>query len=275
MKFNLKTLAAAVALAGASMGAQAAIQGASATNGSELVFYAYDSTAQVSYVMDLGVTFDSFLTTPTFNATRLNNIGSDSKWGSYVTAVGGAGNLGNTVWGVFGAKAAANPNTTGGFQALTTSANIPPSITGTSSSNFTAINSVFNTYLAGLGDASAVAVNNSYLTNPTDNGTGDWFNSMTDRLGGKLNTNFGGTVNAIGTDANFYRLSRGASASSAITRAEVLPGTTNPAYVWEFDATNGTTAMLVAAPIPEPETYGMMLLGLALIGGIARRRARV
>jgi hypothetical protein len=29
---------------------------------------------------------------------------------------------------------------------------------------------------------------------------------------------------------------------------------------------------LVAAPVPEPETYGMLLAGLALVGAIARRR---
>ncbi|WP_374360714.1 FxDxF family PEP-CTERM protein [Pseudoduganella danionis] len=31
---------------------------------------------------------------------------------------------------------------------------------------------------------------------------------------------------------------------------------------------------LVAAPVPEPETYGMLLAGLALVGVVARRKAR-
>ena len=31
---------------------------------------------------------------------------------------------------------------------------------------------------------------------------------------------------------------------------------------------------LVAAPVPEPETYGMLLAGLALVGAVARRKAR-
>ncbi len=30
---------------------------------------------------------------------------------------------------------------------------------------------------------------------------------------------------------------------------------------------------LVAAPVPEPETYGMLLAGLALVGAVARRKA--
>ncbi|MEZ5626742.1 MAG: lamin tail domain-containing protein [Rhodocyclaceae bacterium] len=36
----------------------------------------------------------------------------------------------------------------------------------------------------------------------------------------------------------------------------------------------GNPGFYVAAPVPEPETYAMMLAGLALVGGIARRRAR-
>ena len=36
----------------------------------------------------------------------------------------------------------------------------------------------------------------------------------------------------------------------------------------------GNPGVYVAAPVPEPETYAMMLAGLALVGSIARRRAR-
>ncbi|KAA3649454.1 MAG: PEP-CTERM sorting domain-containing protein [Proteobacteria bacterium] len=35
----------------------------------------------------------------------------------------------------------------------------------------------------------------------------------------------------------------------------------------------GNPGFYVAAPVPEPETYAMLLAGLALVGGIARRRA--
>jgi hypothetical protein len=34
-----------------------------------------------------------------------------------------------------------------------------------------------------------------------------------------------------------------------------------------------TTGAIMLTPVPEPETYGMLLAGLALIGAIARRRA--
>lgn len=42
--------------------------------------------------------------------------------------------------------------------------------------------------------------------------------------------------------------------------------------------TNGSTASyggsIMAAPVPEPETYAMLLAGLAVMGGIARRRMK-
>lgn len=39
-------------------------------------------------------------------------------------------------------------------------------------------------------------------------------------------------------------------------------------------AQNAAANLVIAAPVPEPETYAMLLAGLALVGGIARRRAR-
>ena len=39
---------------------------------------------------------------------------------------------------------------------------------------------------------------------------------------------------------------------------------------WAFDILNANVA--VANPVPEPETYGMLLAGLAIVGAVARRR---
>jgi hypothetical protein len=37
-------------------------------------------------------------------------------------------------------------------------------------------------------------------------------------------------------------------------------------------AFGGAVSMAMAAPVPEPETYGMMLAGLGVLGFLARRR---
>jgi hypothetical protein len=47
---------------------------------------------------------------------------------------------------------------------------------------------------------------------------------------------------------------------------------TSELYVWRADVQGSTQDLAVFAPVPEPETYAMMLAGLALMGFIARRR---
>ena len=88
----------------------------------------------------------------------------------------------------------------------------------------------------------------------------------------------------------------GAISSFAITfnggTFTASPGTFNQDLVWggplaagvySFNVTGTTglagaqylaTASALTSPVPEPETYGMMLGGLALLGAVARRKAR-
>jgi hypothetical protein len=43
-------------------------------------------------------------------------------------------------------------------------------------------------------------------------------------------------------------------------------------YLAIANEVSGTTTVYSLAPVPEPETYALMLAGLALIGFMARRR---
>jgi uncharacterized protein involved in outer membrane biogenesis len=69
-------------------------------------------------------------------------------------------------------------------------------------------------------------------------------------------------------DLNFYFLSN--SSSSGSGQAAV----TKYAGVWSFDA---ATAQLsyATAPVPEAETYAMMLAGLGLVGFMVSRRRKL
>ena len=42
-----------------------------------------------------------------------------------------------------------------------------------------------------------------------------------------------------------------------------------------LDETGGLVGVKVAAPIPEPETYALMMAGLGVVGFMARRRRKV
>lgn len=260
MKFNLKTLVAAVAFAGASMSAMAGIQGTGAAGGSELVFYAYDVNAGTSFVRDLGITFDAFLAAPTpFTPV---SFAADANWTSYKDSV--AGDLSNTQWGVFGAKFTAN--NAGGYRVLTTATDNLPSVTPQSTGNLQGSNAQFAGFLTNLGDASPVAVNNSYFASAAITTSENWSVLMQNTLGGKLSSMT--TTNALGHGANFYQIVRGANNASGVTLSTVFgqAPSVGGGVQWGFD-----NDRLVIA-VPEPETYGLMLAGLALVAGVARRR---
>ncbi len=47
---------------------------------------------------------------------------------------------------------------------------------------------------------------------------------------------------------------------------------TEQLYIWSANTPGNTQDLAVFAPVPEPETYAMMLAGLGLLGGMARWR---
>jgi hypothetical protein len=255
-KLSIKALVAAAALIGGAGQAYADIQPGNLTSGaagSELVFYAFDDVTKTSFVKDLGVTFASFLTTPTYGS--LNNIGSDANWTAYLGSVGN--DTSNTFWGVMAAEktSALSAN---GVNILTTARSNAPATTSTGLVR--GIDGAFDTtYLGGLqGTGTNYAANLTYFSSATD--VSNWANSMQHNLAGKVNFL---ADNAIGTNADFYRLSAAASATTAATLSTVFSAPTQ----WSFD---GTTLQVTA--VPEPGTWAMLLAGLMMVGGIARRR---
>jgi len=257
MKFNLKSLAAAVALAGASMSAMAGIQAGTGVGGSELVFYAFDETTGTSYVKDLGVTFSGF--SGTYSSAGSLNISSDTNWTSYLGSVGN--DTSGTTWGVMANLITGSGAGAGGTRLLTTTRNNVVTIPNTLTSNtFSAVNASFNsTFLGALADASSAGVNNSYFSPAGNTNSDNWSQFMKHNAAGKTNPlNLDNFINGS-VNATFIDISRAAT--------NVKPTSVTQSYYWNFD---GNT--LYAAPVPEPETYGLMLAGLALVGAIARRR---
>jgi hypothetical protein len=271
MRFNLKSIVAAVAMSVASASAMASIQSGTVGNaggGGELFFVAYDATAGIksSYIKDLGVTFSSFLTTPTYSALGSLNVSSDTKWGTYLSNIGGVANLGNTRWAVVSTLQDSTigiNNAQGSKLLVTGQAAAPAASNGQIAAAAGEINTVF---LPDLGDASGVAVNNSYVFSASDVTPKNWSNIEQ----ANVNSNLGfSIVNPIGTAANFYQLVRSSNRATTAGTVSTVLSNASTGYQWQFD---GSSVYAAAAPVPEPETYGMLLAGLALVGAIARRR---
>ena len=269
MKFNLKSIVAAVAMTVASASAMASIQNGTVGNaggGGELFFVAYDATAGIksSYIKDLGVTFSSFLTTPTYSMMGSLNVSSDANWTTYLSNIGGAANLGNTRWAVVGnlQDSTIGINNPQGSKLLVTGqAAAPAASNGQIAASAGEINTV---WLPDVGDASAVAVNNSYVYSASDVTPKNWSNIEQSNI----NSNLGfSIVNPINTGANFYQLVRTTNRSTGVGAVTTILSNASTGYQWQFDGSS-----VFAAPVPEPETYGMLLAGLALVGAIARRR---
>jgi hypothetical protein len=275
MKFTLKTLVAAVAFAAAGH-AMADIKpgnNASTSQNGEAVFYAYGTDSGgnfFSYAKDLGKAFDAFVTTPSY---ALTNLGTDSNWTSFT----GTATTNPKYWGVFATQRLSNattgPASANGFSLLTTlAANNTSNITSLTNAQFGNAYSNANNWIGALTSSSFgtgnVSNNISYFFPAGAGSTGIPIPNIGAYLGSDFSTSqvFPDATNVIGssTAASFFDVSRGLGSASLGTATFSDIAATQ---VWRLEGDN-----LSYAPVPEPETYGMLLAGLMMIGAIARRR---
>ena len=80
-----------------------------------------------------------------------------------------------------------------------------------------------------------------------------------------------GTISLLGLSADSYRLAFAGTWADVTKNGNGNANFTNVNGTVNLDGTSFKST-LVAAPVPEPETYAMMLAGLGLMGTIARRR---
>ena len=273
MKFSLKTIAAAVVMAAAASGANAAIDLANTnvtgtpvtTGGSEVIFYAWDAAAGASFTFDTGIKFEDFRvgsaaanTSQSFSFANLSL--ASSAFGNYSTAIGG--DFSGTTWGVVALRAGSAGGALGSNTVATTvrdnqnlvdAGQVSGSIKSINGAGFgatlLAANAAGHAAGASLTGDFAVDGSNAYV------GT-----IVQDQLAGKLAVEATNFVGAQGY--NFYL-------AEATTSNSLAPVVSEYAGQWSFD---GATLNYAVAAVPEPESYAMFLAGLGLMGAIARRR---
>ena len=280
MNFKLNTLVAAVVLSATAMSASAAID--SNSGNSEFIFSAWDADAGVGYTYDLN--WNKFLN---------DFIGVDQ-------AASAAGNA------LLAANAKVSASLIGAngviFDDVLTGLPFSGASLANAQWNLTAFDNVGRTrVLVTQGDdglpfaqtnnqAKAVATalsvyapnsNGFIVGGPVEDGYALTVQADGSGYAGISGNNFVNntvdTTNAFGGSSNIFLLAPTTQASSAAASfVQQLTSVSGDAIVARTYLQDGAwrlniSAVTVAA-VPEPETYGMLLAGLGLIGGIARRR---
>jgi len=272
---KLKLIAAAVLALVAIAPAHAKIDDGMNSGNGELFLSIWDNngTAEIanddrSYTLDLGTRLSEFasaLTTPVEvarDATYMLTFGPDATLTSWLAA---SNDLTNVRWNVAGFDGSGTRRA-----AMTVS------------DAFVGSNQTYPQFRLWPGSSAVHLAAANALGNNTDNAinvshtaTGANGNAYSggiaygDNVGGRTDfSNAGGLDDSL----DFWMFYEHASTSNTTAKVRQFQLHDDTAHVWTL-ASNGT--LTYAAPIPEAETYALMLAGLGLVGFMARRRKAV
>lgn len=290
MKFQLKVLAAALALA-VTLPAHAAIDLPNTGNGS-LILTMLDRVGTISATFDLGKNYGDFsvspnvaantttqsqgsLTNPSllFPVSGVDAPGTSFSWnltqGDYAaawTSFLSVGTLANTTWGVLAGDVIGSGNGGRGYITTASAAGTPISTAFIS----TDVGNL-NTYLSAVNfDPNNLVTNQSSVANGASTAIAgqSYAGSAVIQPDGSLSGKGTITMGAIGADLGVIQLS---TIGSSLTQANQYKFANNAHF--NLSSTGLLTyATTVAAPVPEADTWAMMFMGLGLMGFIARRK---
>jgi hypothetical protein len=259
---KLKLIALAAMLAAGS--AQAAIIDGFTNNG-ELFMSVLDDVGQKSYILDLNLTMNSFLSGIAVSGASYN-YASDANMSSFLSMVAPA-DKSSLVFAI-GAMDASGATATD-FHRYITTASVIDAVTDTNSNlkNLGTNGAVF------VGDANSYigAGNSAIITDtatPAFAGGANW--------GSNWGNQFNGTsTGLIGNDLNMYLLQQTTGVFAHRNDLSVFSAIEQGGnqVVANLDMNgNLTIAAVAVAAVPEADTYAMMLAGLGLVGFMAARR---
>ena len=266
MKFQLKALAAAAILA-AALPAQAATDTAVSGN-SSLILAVYDTTANISALFDLGKNYSDFnVAGASFANSGVTNAGTSFSWnlasGDYSTAWSQfltTATLANIKYAVV-----AQDNTGAGAGNRGLISTYSAFATNPTTGQLQTIGANFDSYVAGNGLGSNVTYeNHSVVANGGSVSSSSTSYAPNYFLSGK-NFNLGPiAVGAIGGDLGVFQYT--SAATTFVTPTLTVFG--NGA---KFNLSNSGSLTYVV-PVPEADTWALMMLGLGFMGFVARRK---
>jgi hypothetical protein len=257
MKFKLKALAAALALAAVAGQASAALDNGATGNG-ELFLNVWNTSK--SYTLDLNITMDDFLAE--VGTGGHNTWAADANMTSFLSGASGMN------WDVL--AGGNDGGSTGTFRIIAT--NTAPlldntakgdGVTRSGEGKIAAFANAFNTAAAGADSFITTATAaNTYFGKTTTGGIG----------GDNLLNNIAfhsGTAMGSGTSSLSVAFLEAQSSGTTLTPYAQLGNSAT------FSLTQtGNLSFDAVAAVPEPETYGMLAAGLLMLGAVARRRNR-
>jgi len=284
MKFKLIALAAMLAASGVAQ-AKVADSNDNVSTSGDLFANLVSASNNASFTVDLGLRLDQFLN-PTVNAAGVKlvwdlNGNSFSDLSAVSTGLTTQTLNYGSIYDAFATTAVTGAadfkfdvKAMDGVPATLAGAGTNRYLSTSSASSITALNS----QVFGMDNWDVILnASNNDLTNSTHGAdiltagannfdSGDAANVNFQAGGDQWNgaTSFTSTGSAS-SPLNFFFLSNSSSTSANLANVSTLAGT------WSFDA---TTAQLsyTTAPVPEAETYAMMLAGLGLVGFMVSRR---
>lgn len=255
MKLKLAAAAALVALSGA---ANAAISNGADGNG-ELFFSVWDANS--SYSRDLNITLDSFEAGVAAAGSYLKTVSADSLFTSFLATV----DLSTAMWAI-------SATDTQGARRMVETYSVLPTISKTNGDIRTAATATQNIIsalnpLLGAADSVVVAAGvTGYAGNNDQYGLNSKGLLGFDRVGTAANNSYDSGLGLLRIDA----------LATGLLPAKYTPYADNGSALRAFlDLNQGSATfgqLTIAAPVPEPESYAMLLAGLGVMGAIARRR---
>ena len=256
---KLKMIALAAMLAAGS--ANAAIQDGSAGNG-ELFMTVLDSVGLQSYTLDLNLTMNDFLAGIAVSGASYN-YAADANMTSFLSMVAPANQSGLLF--AIGAMDATGTSVADHHRYITTASvidaatdtNLNLKNLGTNGAQFV---SDVNTLIG--------AANSAVVTDPAMvayAGSALW--------GSNWGNQFNGTsTGLIGNDLGMYLVEQTSGAFAVRNNLSVYSALEQNAFPVFANLDMSGNLTIAAAPVPEAETYAMMLAGLGLVGFMAARR---
>ncbi|MDP8568199.1 PEP-CTERM sorting domain-containing protein [Methylophilus aquaticus] len=266
MKFQLKALTAALVLSAASLSAQAAMDTATSTGNGSFVLSMWNQASGTSATFDLGFNYNSFsdlVNQGTFNLAAGDYADAWSTFTSLSTS-------GTTKWAIFAGDNLGTARTVGSRGYYTTA----NSLDGMSQLSSTA---AVSNVLAGF-DVYVDANNNISTGNHSSVANGASTAALTAAAGAGSGLAYGsGKAGGAGPSAGaeldsslqmLQILTQGTAAPTANFMADA--GGTN--YTFKLSSSGLLSVISVTTPVPEADSYAMLLAGLGLMGLVARRR---